>query len=731
LRDLSLGSSGVLLADQALANRNRKSAYSYGQISSLDEALTKEGLINIRLEFRASENPGIRASKGKISVSRGKLSRIKEYFFEAGEDVIDGQNFDLQVSNQRSDIIALWISDASSETKIQIRDRGDKADFTINQLVQQQEITLTLGGVTISANFLLDKEIAEIKPADFHASDPGEEFRLVVMADPQGGDPEQEGNHPTRMKIHNAWTEESIRQTNLMEPVATLILGDIVDSQGEERNFIQMAEFFKKLNSPILYAIGNHETRYRSVFTPGYNMEAFNNYFEAQKKINGLELMLYSWNMGKWHFIVWPDPLRANFWETHPHYFDWLERDLEKYKDRPTIFFQHVPAHPIGINPLINYAESVDVKRTLLDILAVHGNVQYIFSGHVHIPIKASFKTAVSIKGMKLINLPPAGYRARAFGEEDYQGGPCQGIMVLDFKGDNCRAVFRTVMEEEYAYPDQLPVFDERRYPLWLQHKWELSAEYHIVNGNFDDNARGWAHRFVYIEDNNPSNICESRTMDGRNALYLYSRKRGFDMPGQDRLPQTINRVCQAVRLKNDEQPEINFKYKIDENSDTEGWCGAFVWLEGFQGTFKKINLIYSSGAAYSGLGENFSKSEFTTNVHLAMNNTQGRWFDVTINPARDHEANHEIKYSKLNLDRLVINLGVWTINDAFDFPYGIYFTDFNLKYGRNSDSLIEGQKIIPKPDEKIWWLGKYFPFTHVAGDHRYIMGTKKMTRRG
>jgi 3',5'-cyclic AMP phosphodiesterase CpdA len=720
-----------LLAEQALANRNQKSTYSYGQITTLEEAWTKEGLINIRLEFRASENPDISVSKGKISISKGKLSRIKEYFFEADEDVLDGQNFDLQVSNQKSDIIALWIAEASSDTKIQIADRSGKADFKLEHLVQQQEITLTIGGMTISANFLLDREIAEIKPADFHASDPGEEFRLVVMADPQGGDPEQEGNHPTRMKIHNAWTEESIRQTNLMEPAATLILGDIVDSQGEERNFIQMAEFFKKLNTPILYAIGNHETRYRSVFTPGYNMEAFNNYFEAQKKINGLELMLYSFNMGKWHFIVWPDPLRANFWETHPHYFDWLERNLEKHKNRPTIFFQHVPAHPIGINPLINYAESVDVKRTLLEILSAHGNVQYIFSGHVHIPVKASFKTAVSIKGMKLINLPAAGYRSRAFGEEDFHGGPCQGILVLDFKEETCRAVFRTVMEEEYAYPDQLPVFDEERYPLWLRHKWELPAVDQIVNGNFDNDARGWARRFVYIEDKHPSNICASRTMDGENALFLYSRKRGFDMTGQDRLPQTINRVCQAVKLKNNEQPEIRFKYKIDENSDKEGWCGAFVWLEGFQGTFKKLNLIYSSGAAYSGLGENFSKSEFTKNVQLSLNDTAGRWFDVSINPARDHEAHHNTKYSDLNLDRLVINLGVWTINDAHDFPYGIYFTDFNIKYGGMTDSLVDDQKIIAKPDDRIWWLGKYFPFTHVAGDHRYIMGTKNMTGKG
>ncbi len=89
---------------------------------------------------------------------------------------------------------------------------------------------------------------------------------------------------------------------------------------------------------PVLFSVGNHETRYQIDFGPGYNMEGFNNYFEAQKKVNGLNKLLYSFNLGQWHFVVWPDPLRENFWETHPHYFDWLEQDLEKHKARPTVF---------------------------------------------------------------------------------------------------------------------------------------------------------------------------------------------------------------------------------------------------------------------------------------------------------------------------------------------------------------------------------------------------------
>jgi hypothetical protein len=271
---------------------------------------------------------------------------------------------------------------------------------------------------------------------------PGDDFSFIIMADPQGGDASNPDDNLCRMKIHNAFIEESIRLANNLKvkPAFCLMLGDIVDHQGEEHHFVQMAKFFERLKMPVLYEMGNHESRYNTSFNPGYNLSGFNNYFAAQKAINGMELLLYSFNLGQWHFVVWPDPLRQLFWENHPHYFDWLERDLEKHKHRPTIFLQHIPMHPIGINPLDNYCETPYVKSLLFDILAKHGNVKTIFSGHVHIPVKSSLKTTVSHRGINCINLPAAGYRPRAFGEEDFYGGPAQGICIVDIKGDKMSA---------------------------------------------------------------------------------------------------------------------------------------------------------------------------------------------------------------------------------------------------------------------------------------------------
>ncbi|WP_048643044.1 hypothetical protein [Cyclobacterium amurskyense] len=42
------------------------------------------------------------------------------------------------------------------------------------------------------------------------------------------------------------------------------------NNQGELAHFEAMRAYMKELESPILLAIGNHETRYQSTFTPGY-----------------------------------------------------------------------------------------------------------------------------------------------------------------------------------------------------------------------------------------------------------------------------------------------------------------------------------------------------------------------------------------------------------------------------------------------------------------------------
>jgi hypothetical protein len=725
------GSSAVLLGTQSLmaGQKSEIATYSYGKPDHFKDILSKKGQVILRMEIRAMDSVKPVLANVGIQVAKGKLQRTKNYFLEniAGPAQLKTGITSCYVNNKYPGIMVAWIDQPAENTAIRLTLNNQKFQFELSELIKNHQVNFQDKDIILTINYLLDREIGFLEPNDMGLMEPSGNFSMAILADTQGGDPKTPRSHPTRMKIHNAFCEDTIHRLNELEPqpAFALILGDVVDNQGEKQHFEAMHQFFKAIKSPLLYAVGNHETIYAAKFTPGYHMEEFNNYFAAQKALNGLELLLYSFNLGEWHFIIWPDPLRSNFFETHPHYFDWLEQDLERHKDRPVMFMQHVPSHPIGIDPLINYAESIVVKRTLLDILSKHGNVKYIFSGHVHIPIRASLKTAVDYKGMKMINLPAAGYRPRAFGEEEWNGGPSQGMLVADVKDKEARVYFKTVTEEIYPYPQELPVFNESEYPLWLTPKWQLPSSLQIRNGSFEEGLRHWSKRYVYTEDENPSNLMEVRKIARENsysALYLYSRKRDYAIPGQDRLPQSINHLCQTIEI-NGKPQNLNFEYCIDgNNTDPKAWAGAFVWIEGFNKGFKLLNMAYWAGKAFGGLNDRFYDNTNVDFKHFHLSDAPDQWHQVSLNIVADYEKGGE-DFGDLGLDRLVINLGTWHINDGESQPFGIFFDGFHFAE-KSSESKVGDNLITASPDNKKWWMRKYEPFVHIAGEHRYHMST-------
>jgi hypothetical protein len=699
--------------------------FEYRQPSILKEAVTKDGQIIVRLEFQ-SDDRHLQKLTPKIIIENGNILRTKSYFFEQGEDNFSGGLESPILSSALGDIdvLVLWLDKFSEESVITITDEAGVFAFSLSEIIKKQEVAGQIGQAQIKANFLFDKEIGELNPESVGIKNPGDDFSFIIMADPQGGDASNPDDNLCRMKIHNAFIEESIRLANNLKvkPAFCLMLGDIVDHQGEEHHFVQMSRFFERLKMPVLYEMGNHESRYNTTFSPGYNLSGFNNYFAAQKAINGMELLLYSFNLGQWHFVVWPDPLRQLFWENHPHYFDWLERDLEKYKHRPTIFLQHIPMHPIGINPLDNYCETPYVKSLLFDILAKHGNVKTIFSGHVHIPVKSSLKTAISHRGINCINLPAAGYRPRSFGEEDFYGGPAQGVCIVDIKGDKISATYKTVTYEEFKYPEKLPVFEPEKYPLWFGYPWQLPVNNQFVNGDFKNGLTGWGRKFVYQEDENPSNICGPMLRDSHPALYLKTEKRRFHTPGQDRLPQDINRIFQAIQLDPGKKPVIQFEYLLDgENCDFTGINGLYLWVEGYRKSTRLVNLLYFANQGMTNLGSTYARQKGAVPIFFSLNNTADVWHKVQINIAADFETNPErLKFTNPAPDRLVISAGIWNINDGRPQPFAAFLRNFRLEYDKELFSQINGKQIEPLPEARKWWQGKTVPWGNVAGEHHY-----------
>jgi len=725
------GISGSMIVPglfQSKNTRNLSLEYQYPSPENLGSAKNDEGYVVIRIEIEGSSENLQGRIIGNFKGKNVEFVRSRAYF-NMGSNVIDAEKhkFDLSAAKGDRHIISIWMDKVTKSSEIVLKANRKTTSIKINELISKNQFEEDHETFLLRANLMFHNEIGEIKPEDLGIPTDRQNFRFVVMADPQGGDPQYEGNgSKTRIKIHNAFIEESISTANQLSPksIFTLILGDFTDHQGEAENFDRMIRFYEELENPILLEIGNHETRYRSEFTPGYNMSAFENYFAAQKKINGLEKLAYSFDLGQWHFIVWPDPLRRNFWETHPHYFDWLEGDLEKNKSRPVFFFQHVPMHPIGINPLVSYVNAIHVNRLMYNILSKFSNVRYVFSGHVHSPIKSSLKTAVTYQEIDFINLPPAGYRPRAFGEEDFYGGPGQGICVVDVTNESAEVSFKTVTQEVFKYPESFNEYTEEKDPLWFRHKWELEAREHLFNGNFKEGLSGWMRKYVYTEEADPSNLCEVRNAPGMegNALYMFNRRREYDKPGQDRLPQTLNQLSQVIRIKGQGNPYIEFKYRVDEEHfDPDSWNGGFLWIEGFHQNHLMLNQIYSIGKIHRSIGGSYNYSAFTGYSFFDIYDGSIGWNQVRINLKHDYDRlMKERSFQDLQLEKMALNFGVWTINKGFRQEAGVYFKDVkmsNLDTAEAESSVLNDQGMAFLLEEKIWNR----PMSNVAGEHQYI----------
>ena len=66
-------------------------------------------------------------------------------------------------------MVVLWLNDATEKSSVQITgETGFR--FSLDELIEKGELSASMGGVTVKANFLLDREIGEISLEDFGAS---------------------------------------------------------------------------------------------------------------------------------------------------------------------------------------------------------------------------------------------------------------------------------------------------------------------------------------------------------------------------------------------------------------------------------------------------------------------------------------------------------------------------------------------------------------------------------
>ena len=197
--------------------------------------------------------------------------------------------------------------------------------------------------------------------------------------------------------------------------------------------------------------------------------------------------------------------------------------------------------------------------------------------------------------------------------------------------------------------------------------------------------------------------------------------------PGQDRLPQDINRVCRAVRVESPARPFLRFSYRIDgASTDPEGYSGGYAWIEGFSGSLKVLNLMYSAGRIWVNIGGKYSHFREVPCIQMGLLHDPDTWHEAILDIAGDFEkGNPDKRYADLGISLLAIHLGVWNINDGDEQPFGIYFTGLRLDRDLDIPGRVSGTQIGPKPKEEEWWRNKIWPSKNIAGEHRYIIATR------
>jgi hypothetical protein len=250
-----------------------------------------------------------------------------------------------------------------------------------------------------------------------------------------------------------------------------------------------------------------------------------------------------------------------------------------------------------------------------------------------------------------------------------------------------------------------------------------LPARDGLVNGDFENGLDGWARRYVYCEDKDPSSICRTAAgigQTGSKALYLFCRKRDYEVPGDNRMPQTVNQICQAVRVQEGKSPLLNLRYRLEGVNYTPGDdSGACVMIEGYQGSCKRSLLVYWIGRAF------FKPRGLWSSVrdykHFDITSSPDEWHDVIIDVKRDFERTTTgVRWEDLKLGKLVITLGVWNVNQTLagenehkKLRIAIYFDDLEiLNVADNSDgqSTVDGIAIEVKNEAEIesrWLIGR------------------------
>ncbi|MFK8012284.1 MAG: metallophosphoesterase, partial [Marinicellaceae bacterium] len=406
-----------------------------------------------------------------------------------------------------------------------------------------------------------------------------ENFMFLINADPQMGDQHTEKKG---LKILNSLLEMFVAETNKrkgkQKPDFVVWGGDLV-WDAYQNAFDNFQRIVAKMKVPSVLVHGNHD---------GYNDDP--KFLNMQENISGYRKLNYSFDYGNWHFVVIKAEEKYLKKEEKIEMLNWLDNELKNNKDKQTMLFMHYHILPTGLSQMEFYTYfPMQFKNQMLDTITRYNNVKYVFSGHVHIGIKASIKTARQYKGTNFI-LAPTPVFPRPFGEEfpkfREKGSPFDRMgfySEVHVKGDDVQIIGRKINHPfKKAYPKTFPEFSFSEDPRARTQEGLLPIHEDLKNGEFKQGLDGWHSSFRYKKDNVP--LFDNRVVNDTSLMHFTASYGSWTF---DEYMENY----QVIKYKDNMQLQAKFQMMPNKFKGSGGYFRIFAYDE--SGELLKILLFH------------------------------------------------------------------------------------------------------------------------------------------
>ncbi len=206
----------------------------------------------------------------------------------------------------------------------------------------------------------------------------------------------------------------------LPDPVDGIVVtGDLTDD-GSPESYRRVRELLEPLDVPTYVLPGNHDDRanLRAAFDlPG----------------NGAEPVNYSVNLGELRLVVFDSIVPGQDPGAYsPEQLRWLDAELARDRERPTLLALHHPPLPTGLPGWDAINLTAADREAMAAVIAEHPQVRAIAGGHLH---RAA---AGALSGCPVFSAPSACLQALpAFAEDDVSFVDPPGFALhVHFNGD-------------------------------------------------------------------------------------------------------------------------------------------------------------------------------------------------------------------------------------------------------------------------------------------------------